>query len=740
MSLKIKLIHMEAKYDNLVIRDYSYEIIERITRFIIHLEEIKKQFYIDEKNASDKLNFINSYKESLFKILEIIITGLLDIDNNPDYIQHYIIIQKDSLKAINELHTEYLSILPRPIEPVELERFKRVINKQIVQLNERTLDISISVNESIGEEISLDPLDKYKDETINKLISKFNKDNSNKIEKIPEINKSDKLNLHITIPRIDAGNTYRWSSLIHEMCHYLMKDVFLEYNSIENDFKIFIENDSLTLNFFLNKIESPYFNPNVKTLNSWLTECWCDLFSCILIGPSFYFSQYLAFLNEENNECELHPPAEFRLYLIEAILSSRFSKKLYNFLEKDFIGKCENSLFIYQDKGRLNFNNCKDLSRISNSFVKFFKKCFFESNDGIAISTNDNLNKNLEKLVNKYVNIDTAIIEQLVERLNQGLPIPSIRITQNGEYEETPTYIQEIFLASWISRNDRLQPEVLNKISEFKNASTIEKFYHDFIEKPILRHDLAVLKSIQVSEWFDFYNNGKTRPDEIHIYKPLVQGTEEFEGILVDFEIRNLVLNDCIKIIPIMDIAAQIGTTSIDIRLGTGFQLFYPDQYGIIDFTDNENNSTSKNFSKRVNLDFIDGITIAPGQFLLGHSMEYIKIPDYICANLEGRSSFARLGIEIHMTAGFIDPGFEGVLTFEIYNAGPSTVKLYPGMRIGQMRFEKTKVPIKPYGKKTTVKYKGLLEHNVSRQSMDYEVNLIKDHNITNLKISNQKK
>lgn len=53
-----------------------------------------------------------------------------------------------------------------------------------------------------------------------------------------------------------------------------------------------------------------------------------------------------------------------------------------------------------------------------------------------------------------------------------------------------------------------------------------------------------------------------------------------------------------------------------------------------------------------------------PGQFLLGHSMEYVKLPDYICGNLDGRSSFARLGIEIHMTAGFIDPGFERVITF----------------------------------------------------------------------------
>ncbi|MBK9249117.1 MAG: dCTP deaminase [Ignavibacteria bacterium] len=203
----------------------------------------------------------------------------------------------------------------------------------------------------------------------------------------------------------------------------------------------------------------------------------------------------------------------------------------------------------------------------------------------------------------------------------------------------------------------------------------------------------------------------------------------------MDSEIKSLIYQDELKIIPLMyldhevdgKVHNQIGTTSIDIRLGTSFQVFYPDQYGMIDFTQENNTHNFNTSSKRINLDFIEGITITPGQFILGHSMEYIKLPDYICGNLEGRSSFARLGIEIHMTAGYIDPGFEGVLTFEIYNAGPTTVKLYPGMRIGQIRFEKNNKPNVPYSSKYIVKYNGLLEHDVSQQSKDYEVELIKN-------------
>ncbi|HWZ21628.1 MAG TPA: dCTP deaminase, partial [Cytophagaceae bacterium] len=170
----------------------------------------------------------------------------------------------------------------------------------------------------------------------------------------------------------------------------------------------------------------------------------------------------------------------------------------------------------------------------------------------------------------------------------------------------------------------------------------------------------------------------------------------------------------------------QIGSTSIDIRLGTSFQIFFPSQYGVVDFTNESTIKDSMGNSRNINLDYLEDITLATGQFILGHSMEYIKLDETISADLEGRSSFARLGIEIHMTAGFIDPGFEGVLTFELFNAGPNPVKLYPGLRIGQLRFNKVNKPAKAYSKKRSAKYSGLLEHRYSLQGLDYEIEKIK--------------
>lgn len=749
---------MESNITKINLTNFTYEIIERIIRFILHLEEIEKQFYFEKNKYTDKIELIDVFKKSLYdflKIVTITYKNEFNLNLKSDYSECFNLF-KDILSAINELHTIYLPILPRPSEPVELTRFERVIDRQIVQLTDKKnkRDISISINEIIGEEINADPLYAFKESTLKKLekykiFEKFVKDDRNK-EDYQDLNKEK---LHITIPRIDASNTFRWASLIHEMSHPLFRLVKFEKEDIEKEFLGFINGSKdLVFNGFFSPNKDTLF-PITDTLKNWLEECWCDLFACILIGPSFYFSQYLVFFNEKSNKKRedyvTHPPSILRLQLIESILSHRFPSKLYKKLELNYISESEELISLLQENNEIFYLKTPELSTIFNAFNKYFIFHFLShkkvvgSISNIELRNNEELNEKLKSLVNNYVNIQPEIIDYLKERLKIGLPIPSLK-TYNDEskYEEIPTYIQEIFLASWLTRCDTIKPRVLDLINQFGEniiSNNINDVYND-IKKIILRHDQAVLKSIQVSEWFDFLIQEKQRPNLINIFNS-EKITEEYKlklnGVLVDHEIEELILKDEIQIIPVMYFnqnptnlkQKQIGTTSIDIRLGTSFQVFFPDQYGIIDFTEENTYNYFNISSKRINLDFIEGITITPGQFLLGHSMEYIKLPDYICGNLEGRSSFARLGIEIHMTAGYIDPGFEGVITFEIYNAGPTTVKLFPGMRIGQIRLEKNSVPKEKYSDKNTVKYKGLLEHDLSRQSNDIEVKLIRDFN-----------
>ena len=111
-----------------------------------------------------------------------------------------------------------------------------------------------------------------------------------------------------------------------------------------------------------------------------------------------------------------------------------------------------------------------------------------------------------------------------------------------------------------------------------------------------------------------------------------------------------------------------------------------------------------------------------PGEFVLATTLEQVEIPNDLVARLEGRSSIGRLGIVIHSTAGYIDPGFKGKITLEISNLGRIAVALYPGMRICQITFEEMSSPVRQgYGERHGSKYQGQSAATASRLFQDNE-------------------
>ena len=103
-----------------------------------------------------------------------------------------------------------------------------------------------------------------------------------------------------------------------------------------------------------------------------------------------------------------------------------------------------------------------------------------------------------------------------------------------------------------------------------------------------------------------------------------------------------------------------------------------------------------------------EGVVIHPGEFILGSTLENLRVPDDMVARVEGRSSYGRLGIIVHATAGYVDPGFEGDITLEIQNLGNAPVRLYPEDRVCQVVFETmTSEADNPYGDKKDSKYMG---------------------------------
>jgi dCTP deaminase len=138
----------------------------------------------------------------------------------------------------------------------------------------------------------------------------------------------------------------------------------------------------------------------------------------------------------------------------------------------------------------------------------------------------------------------------------------------------------------------------------------------------------------------------------------------------------------------------MVQPSSIDVRIDRFFRLFDNHKYPYIDPAEDQPELT-RLIEAKPNEPFI----LHPGEFVLGSTFEQITLPDDIAARLEGKSSLGRLGLLTHSTAGFIDPGFSGHVTLELSNVATLPIKLWPGMKIGQLCFfQLSSAAEKPYG------------------------------------------
>ncbi len=190
--------------------------------------------------------------------------------------------------------------------------------------------------------------------------------------------------------------------------------------------------------------------------------------------------------------------------------------------------------------------------------------------------------------------------------------------------------------------------------------------------------------------------------------------------ILSDKDIKEALKKGQISIEPLLDAELQIQPSSVDLRLGNEFRLF---KYVEMPFIDPRNKAnTSFEITELRSIKDGERFIVHPGDFLLGTTLEYIKVPADMVARLEGRSSMGRLGLIIHSTAGYIDPGFEGKITLEISNLGKMPVALYAKMRICQIVFEKMTSPAeRPYGAGRGSKYQKQEHPEESKISQDKE-------------------
>ena len=161
--------------------------------------------------------------------------------------------------------------------------------------------------------------------------------------------------------------------------------------------------------------------------------------------------------------------------------------------------------------------------------------------------------------------------------------------------------------------------------------------------------------------------------------------------VLSDRTIRRLIEEGRIAIAPFDPDLMQ--PSSVDVRVDRYFRVFRNSRYPYIDVKVEQEELT-----ELVEVGE-EAFILHPGEFVLGSTLERVTLPDDLVARLEGKSSLGRLGLLIHSTAGFIDPGWDGHVTLELSNVANLPITIYPGMKIGQLSFVQLTEPAeRPYG------------------------------------------
>jgi dCTP deaminase len=162
--------------------------------------------------------------------------------------------------------------------------------------------------------------------------------------------------------------------------------------------------------------------------------------------------------------------------------------------------------------------------------------------------------------------------------------------------------------------------------------------------------------------------------------------------VLSDRTISRLLAEGRIEIDPYDETLLQ--PSSVDVRVDRYFRVFANNRYPFIDVK-----QAQEDLTELVEVEDGTPFILHPGEFVLGSTLERVRLPDDLVARLEGKSSLGRLGLLIHSTAGFIDPGWDGHVTLELSNVANLPITIYYGMKIGQLSFVQLTEPAEtPYG------------------------------------------
>jgi dCTP deaminase len=187
-------------------------------------------------------------------------------------------------------------------------------------------------------------------------------------------------------------------------------------------------------------------------------------------------------------------------------------------------------------------------------------------------------------------------------------------------------------------------------------------------------------------------------------------------AVLSDRDIRAALQAGRVRIDPYD--ASCLQPSSVDLHLDADFRVFRNNRYPYIDVR-----APQPDLTEPVTIQEDEQFILHPNEFVLGQTLEWVELPDDLVARIEGKSSLGRLGLLIHSTAGYVDPGWKGNLTLELSNVANLPIALYRGMKIGQISFFKMSSAVeRPYGSRELgSKYQGQSSPTESQFYKDFE-------------------
>ena len=189
--------------------------------------------------------------------------------------------------------------------------------------------------------------------------------------------------------------------------------------------------------------------------------------------------------------------------------------------------------------------------------------------------------------------------------------------------------------------------------------------------------------------------------------------------ILSDVDIKKGLKSGRILVKPKPNLGEQLGSSSLDLRLGYDFRVFTHHKQPFVDPFDSK---TTEGMTQKVTITKREPYVIHPNEFVLAGTLEWVEWDNTLAARVDGRSSLGRLGLVIHSTAGHVDAGWAGNITLELRNIGMAPILLYPKMRICQLIFEQLSSPAEQsYTQKPGAKYhsqSGAAESAISSEKL----------------------